>query len=312
MIVTASSTLPDTGADTAELPRCLVSANNLIGESPIWCAQGQQLVWADIEQQRVYQLDVPTHQLTVFAVDLGLTALVPTTAGDWIAASRTGLHRLNADFQITYALLDPESDRSGIRLNDAVADRQGRLWTGSLCDDDLASPVGHLYRLDPDLRCTPADEGFAVANGLCLSPDSRTLYAVDMFHRTIRQYDHDPVTGQLGPARFFVRLAEREGLPDGLCCDADGGVWVCHWGGGCVSRYDATGQLSYRLSLPVSQPTRCTFGGPDLRDLYICSARFGLSAEALATEPLAGGLFTVRVPWQGLPEPVFDVAKLPR
>jgi sugar lactone lactonase YvrE len=108
----------------------------------------------------------------------------------------------------------------------------------------------------------------------------------------------------------FVQLAEHEGKPDGLCCDTAGGIWVCHWGGGCISRFDALGQLSHRIVLPVSQPTRCTFGGPDLRDLYICSARFNLPEEALEKEPLAGSVFTTRVPWTGLPEPVFDVGNL--
>ncbi|WP_394168506.1 SMP-30/gluconolactonase/LRE family protein [Saccharospirillum alexandrii] len=307
----ASIPLPDTSRDSCESLRCLVRLNNVIGESPVWCADRQHLVWADIEQQRVYQLDIPSNHLTEFPVDIGITALVPTSSGDWIAASRTGLYRLTPDFQTAYLLLDPEADRPGIRLNDAIADRQGRLWTGSLCDDRLDAPVGRLFRLDPDLRCTQSDAGFAVANGLCTSPDNRTLYAVDMFNHSIRQYTHDPVTGELGPARVFVQLAEHEGKPDGLCCDAEGGIWVCHWGGGCVSRFDARGQLSYRLQLPVSQPTRCTFGGPDLRDLFICSARFGLPEAALDNEPLAGSVFTVRVPWTGLPEPAFEAGKLP-
>lgn len=285
-----------------ESPRCVLPCADVIGESPIWCAESATLVWADIESDRIHRFHPDSGQHSAHSVDIGITALVPTDAGDWIAASRSGLFRLNADFKTTAFLLDPTSNEPDTRLNDAVADRAGRLWTGSLCEAELERSVGALYRLDAKFNCDPVDQGFAVANGIASSPDGKRLYAVDMFHRQIRCYDLNPVSGELGAARIFTTLAEDEGKPDGLCCDDQGGLWVCHWGGGCVSRFAPDGSLSTRLYLPVSQVTRCTFGGPELRDLFICTAQFELSAAELEREPDAGGLFHIRVPWSGLPE----------
>ena len=295
-----------TASVASDTPQCVVRARNVIGESPIWLAESGVLVWADIESRRVYRYDARSGQVQEIPVDFDITALVPTSRGDWIAASRTGLYRVGTDFDWTRRIGDPEESRDGIRLNDSVADQCGRLWTGSLNESNLESADGRLYRLGHDLSISAADQGFAVANGVCMSPDRTRLYAVDMFHGDIRRYDHNPETGQIGPPSVWVHIDESEGKPDGLCCDREGGVWVCHWGGGCVSRFDPAGRLSHRIQLPVSQPTRCTFGGADLTELYICSARFELTPEAHAAEPEAGGLFRVRVPWAGLPEPRFS------
>lgn len=296
---------PPAAATPADTPLCVARTRNVIGESPVWLAESGVLVWADIENRRVYRYESRSGKVRESPVDFDITALVPTSRGDWIAASRTGLYRVGTDFDWKRRIGDPEEGRDGVRLNDAVADHCGRLWTGSLNESNLTSPDGRLYRLGHDLSIVEADLGFAVANGVCMSPDRTRLYAVDMFHGDIRRYDHSPLTGQIGPPSVWVRIDESDGKPDGLCCDRDGGVWVCHWGGGCVSRFDPAGRLTYRIRMPVSQPTRCTFGGADLTELYICSARFELTPENLAAEPEAGGLFRVKVPWIGLPEPRF-------
>lgn len=288
-------------------PRCVLPCADVIGESPIWLAERAMLVWADIESDRIHCYQPDSGQHRIHSVDLGITALVPSDAGDWIAASRSGFFRLDANFKTVDFIVDPAAGAEGVRLNDAVADRAGRLWTGSLYEPDLANPQGALYRLDAEFNCQRVADGFAVANGIAASPNGKRLYAVDMFHRQIRCYDLNPASGALGPARIFAELDADEGMPDGLCCDDQGGLWVCHWGGGCVSRFDAAGQLSTRIHLPVSQVTRCTFGGPDLRDLYICTAGFELSAAERERQPEAGGLFQLRVPWSGLPEPRVNV-----
>lgn len=296
---------PTAGTTPSNIPLCVARTRNVIGESPVWLAESGVLVWADIESRRVHRFEARSGKTEEIPVDVDITALVPTSRGDWIAASRTGLYRIGAGFDWKRHIGDPEEGRDGIRLNDAVADHCGRLWTGSLNESNLSSPDGRLHRLGHDLSIGTADQGFVVANGICMSPDRTRLYAVDMFHGDIRRYDHNPETGQIGPSSVWVHIDESEGKPDGLCCDREGGVWVCHWGGGCVSRFDPAGRLSHRIQLSVSQPTRCTFGGADLTELYICSARYELTPEALATEPEAGGLFRVEVPWVGMPEPRF-------
>lgn len=305
--VASGLALENMGVDPSLQAECIVDAANVLGESPVWSARNSCLYWADIESQRVYEFDATSHRHREMALDIGVTAIAPCSNGQWLAASRTGLYLLDESFSRSHFLLNVESNHSYLRFNDAVADRQGRLWAGTLNERQLDSPDGKLYRIDNQWHCEPLAEGFAVANGIAFSPDGAALYVVDMFRREIRVYDHDQATGALTNPRIFIRLCDAEGMPDGLTVDRDGGLWVCHWDGCCVSRYDETGTLVWRLMLPVSRVTRCTFGGDDLHDLYITTARFGLDDEALSREPQAGGLFRVRVPWQGLAESQFHL-----
>ena len=90
-----------------------------------------------------------------------------------------------------------------------------------------------------------------------------------------------------------------------MTVDSEGFVWIAVYGGGAVRRYTPSGELALVVELPVTQPTSCTFGGADLRDLYITSARQHLTPAELADQPLAGGLFRCRPGPAGLPATEF-------
>jgi sugar lactone lactonase YvrE len=114
-------------------------------------------------------------------------------------------------------------------------------------------------------------------------------------------FDFDATNGSLHARRPFAEIAPDDGLPDGMAIDADGGVWVCLFGGGALRRYDPSGRLDIELGLPVSNPTCPVFGGADLRTLFITTARHRLSAEQLQREPLAGSVLAVDPGIAGLP-----------
>jgi sugar lactone lactonase YvrE len=115
------------------------------------------------------------------------------------------------------------------------------------------------------------------------------MYYVDSATRRIDVLDYDRATGAATNRRTVVEVDR--GLPDGLCVDASGAIWVALWGGAAVRRYTPDGRLDTEIELPVGQPTACAFGGPDLTDLYVTTARTGLSGEAL-TE-LAGSVLVI-------------------
>jgi sugar lactone lactonase YvrE len=91
--------------------------------------------------------------------------------------------------------------------------------------------------------------------------------------------------------RTAVRVPPEVGKPDGLTIDAEGGIWVAIYGGSAVHRYSADGKLEDVVSLPCSHVTAVTFGGPDLRDLYITTSRENLPDGA---EPDAGSMYRTR------------------
>src|SRR5690606_15652698 len=140
-----------------------------------------------------------------------------------------------------------------------------------------------------------------------MSPDGRTLYHVDTVNRQVLAFDVDD-SGGLAGKRLFARVERPGAYPDGPVVDRDGNVWIGLFGGWGVACHSPQGRLLHTLPLPVAQCTKVAFGGDDLRTLYITTAAIGLSEEELARQPLAGGLFRVRVDTPGLPQNLHGAA----
>ena len=105
--------------------------------------------------------------------------------------------------------------------------------------------------------------------------------------------------------RLLVETRGNKGRPDGSTVDAEGFLWNAEFGGGRVIRYAPDGRVDRVVSLPVTQPSSCAFGGSRLDILYVTSATQRLTPEQLDAQPLAGGLFAIDVGVRGLPEPEY-------
>jgi len=194
-------------------------------------------------------------------------------------------------------LSDPEQDRPENRFNDGKCDPAGRFWAGTMLNGAGESdpPHGSLYSLDAHHHVQHRLSGVRISNGICWSPDKTTMYFVDSPNRWVDAFDYDDATGAIGNRRVAVTVPREYGMPDGMTIDAEGMLWVAGWGGGQVSRWDpATGKFLETIAVPASQSSACAFGGPNLDELYITSARIGLDAATLAHEPHAGSLFVAR------------------
>ncbi len=167
---------------------------------------------------------------------------------------------------------------------------------------DFAPGAGSLYRLDTDLSVHRVLGDVTVSNGLAWSFDRRTLYYIDSPTRVVSAFDYDDEAGTITGRRVAVTVPEELGSPDGMTIDSEGKLWVAHWGAGAVCRWDPDGgHLLEKIDVPAAHTTSCAFGGEDLGDLYITTARSGRSREDLEAQPLAGGLFRVRPGARGVP-----------
>lgn len=181
-----------------------------------------------------------------------------------------------------------------MRLNDAKADATGAVWAGSMNNDDESSPDGCVHRIDAASGVAEvADTGYYVANGPAIHPDGTWMLHTDSALRTIYAFDLDAARGALSNRRVWKTLNEVEGYPDGMNFDAEGCLWLAHWGAGCISRYAPEGRLLRRVALPTAHISNVCFGGEGLDRLFVTSARVGLTAQQLSDQPLAGALFEV-------------------
>jgi sugar lactone lactonase YvrE len=286
-------------------PEQVAKACNVIGEGPRWNAAEQRLYWVDfIEKQNIHSWHPATQELRTYPTEAPVTALGFRRSGDLIVATggQIATYSLASQKLSSFTSLD---DRPGMRLNDGAVDADGRFWVGSMHSEKQDEPHGSLYRFDVDGSVHKMDSEITVSNGLGWSPDRRTFYFIDTFRRVIYAYDFSAAAGTIGNRRVFARTVESDGYPDGLAVDAEGHVLVAFWGGWKVVRYDPDGKQEREIRFPVANPTACAFGGRDLDELYVTTARLALTPDELANQPLAGDLFRVRLGIQGQEEALF-------
>jgi sugar lactone lactonase YvrE len=278
-------------------------ATAVLGEGPYWVPEDSALLWVDIPNGQLFRTEFPsgaTQSMSLGAVSAAFPALGGgiLTAGD----NRLMLHTpptAAGDTWVSLTIAEVPA-REGIRFNDASVDPAGRIWVGSMHIAE-SEPLGTLYRLDPGRVLTPVLKGVTVSNGIGWSPDGSRMYYADSPLRQIDVFDYDPATGEAFQRRTFADLSRVEGIPDGLTVDLDGCIWVALWGGGALRRFTPDGEQDAVIPLPVSRPTSCAFGGPDLTDLFVTTASIDLTDDQLAAEPLAGRLLRLHPGPSGLP-----------
>jgi L-arabinonolactonase len=104
---------------------------------------------------------------------------------------------------------------------------------------------------------------------------------------------------------LFAGTKELPGDVDGSSVDAEGYLWNARYDGGCLIRFSPDGKVDQIVKLGVSKPTHVTFGGPNLKTMYVTTARFRLPADRLAAAPASGGVLAMEVDVAGLPEPLY-------
>ncbi len=297
--------MPPGGRLAGVKPRLLdiIEVGNTLGEGVQWNAATESLWWTDIQARLLYQYHLPTCRLSKFSTPERLCSFgFVENKADFIAAFARGFALYNPVSQDITWLSRPGGLSHGIRFNDGKTDRQGRFWAGTMVEngDPAIRREGSLYSLDGSFVLHKHETDIGISNGLCWSPESKYLYFADSARRTIYSYEFDPDSGAIENRKVFVETG-RGAFPDGAEIDSNGCLWSAHWGAGRVVRYTPEGKTDAVLTLPVSQPTCVTFGGPGHELLFITSAGDGLDDDKLCKEPHAGDVFVFQVGVSGLP-----------
>jgi sugar lactone lactonase YvrE len=282
-------------------PELVLDAKAQLGEGPSWDAVTQTLYWINIYAGEIHAFSPESGSDRVIPLGESIGCLAPTKNGELIVASQSGIALLDPATSLRTSLASPEAGLPGNRFNDGKCDPAGRFLAGTM-DNAEVEASGSLYSLSPNGILKTLLSGVRISNGLAWSPDYATLYFIDTPTRTVKAYAYDVGTGDMAKPREAISLPAELGWPDGMTSDTEGNLWIAMWGGAALTKWNpATGRLLQTIPMPALNVTSCAFGGKDLTDLYITSARKGLSAEQLAKYPLTGGLFILRTDVQGMP-----------
>lgn len=300
----AISTRPRPRNSTGTEIECVLPWGAQLGEAPVWHSDENRLYWVDILQPAVYRFDPQTGVNEECKLRKLVSAVLPRAGGGLMAATQDGIEILDFDTGSLIPFADPETDVAENRLNDAKVGPGGSIWVGSM-RLDASKPSGGLFRITSQGTVERKESGLTVSNGMDWSPDKSTFYFVDTVPGVIYAYDSEQGSGSLSNRRVFAEIPKHDGRADGLTVDSEGGVWCAIWDGWCVRRYSPNGDLDRTIDMPVPRPTSVCFGGPDMKTLFITSARTRLPASTLSESPLSGGLFAFKPGEHGLPSPSF-------
>ncbi len=284
---------------------CILPWGAQLGEAPIWHIEENLLYWVDILHPAVFRFDPKTGVNEVCLPRKLVSAVLPRTGGGVMVATQDGIEALDFETGNLTAFADPENGLNENRLNDAKVGPGGAIWVGSM-RLDASKPSGGLFRVTSEGVVERKESGITVSNGLGWSPDNMTFYFVDTVPGLIYAYDSEPGKGTLSNKRVFARISEKEGRPDGLTVDSEGGIWCAIWDGWCLHRYLPDGTLDRKIDMPVPRPTSVSFGGENYETMFVTSARTRLPASTLSEAPLSGGLFAFNPPESGLAAQLFS------
>ncbi|MDP5276592.1 SMP-30/gluconolactonase/LRE family protein [Chengkuizengella axinellae] len=277
----------------------IVDSKSLLGEGPCWDEQKQCLYWVDILQEKLHIYDPKEESNTTIQLDQAPGAVVKRSSGGLVLAMLDGFFAYDLHTNQFTQIIDPESHLPENRFNDGKCDPAGRFWAGTM-RLDLKNDLAALYCLDTNLSVRKMIHPVSTSNGLAWSQDHKTMYYIDTPTQQVVAYDYSIESGEITNKKVAVEIPAAEGGPDGMTIDAEGKLWVAHWGGYKVSRWDPqTGKQIDEIKVPAKQVTSCTFGGDNLDELFITTANVGLESVELEKFPHSGGLFSIKTNIKG-------------
>lgn len=266
-----------------------------LGEGPIWDARTQTLYWLDILNKRIYADGNMLIELDEF-----IGCIAPRENGGLVLTKRFSFWTFEPASVRANLILSLTDEPVNNRFNDGKCDPRGRFIAGTM-DMNEKDPTGSLYSFDGK-SATKILGDVTISNGMAWSTDHKTFYYIDTPTRIVRAFDYDLDTGAIANPRKVVYVPESLGWPDGMTSDTRGNLWIAMWGGAKMTKWNPnTGELLEQISVPAMNVSSCVFGGKDMNELYMTSARKGLNEAALMQYPLTGGVFRLETNVEGMP-----------
>lgn len=259
----------------------------ILGEGPLWSKRDQCVYWVDILSHNLHAYYLNGESKTWhFPEPIGW--VIEREKGGFIAGLMSGFAEVTLDPLTIKHIATPYPHEPENRLNDAKADDRGRIWAGSM-HKPITKVSGAFYRLNTDLSWQEVDGPYKIANGPTFSADHARVYHTDTGRNEV--YVFDVIDGELANKTLWLTFPEDWGGPDGMTTDAQGGIWIAHWGPGRITRFNPDATVDFSIDMPAKQITSLCFAGDSLDRVFVTSA-----AENLPEDREGGTLFEIPAP----------------
>jgi D-xylonolactonase len=284
--------------------KCIWKTEAELGEGVRYHPDDNTVWWVDILGQKIFRLDLSSQEKTEWHTPETVGCTFAGKNGDVLALFKKSIVRLNIETNEFETVIEFPNEPDSNRFNDGTVGPDGCMWVGSM-DFDFKDPTGQIYRIDRDLKIATMDSDYIVVNGPAFNNSGDKMYVNETMLSEIYVYDVSLNSGLLTNKKLFAKFSKGEGLPDGICVDREGGLWVAVVTGGRVRRYNPDGSIDREIAIPSPTVTSVAIGGLDNKTLFVTTGRILMDAETLASYPLSGSLFAIKIEQNGSDNCIF-------
>ena len=286
-------------------PEVIWKAKTLLGEGTLWVPSQSSIFFVDIKKKKILIFNLKTSKKKIIKLDKEIGFLSHIKKNIFILGLKSELRVVNLKTKKTLNSIIIEKDKPLNRLNDGKTDPEGRLWFGSMDNLERNIQNGSLYCLDKKLKLNKVDEKYIITNGPAFI-NEKNFYHTDSRLKNIYKIKVNSKL-KLIKKKIFLKFNKKIGSPDGMTIDNKNNLWVCHYGGACITVYNSRGKKIHKIDLPAKNITNCAFGGVNNSELFITSAIKGLKKSDIKKYNLSGSLFKVKTNCKGITSKSFRI-----
>ena len=286
-------------------PKAIWKAKTILGEGTLWVPSHNSIYFVDIKNKDILSLNIKTNKKNIIKLDKEIGFLAHIKKDIFVLGLKSEIRIMNIKNKEILKSIKIEEDKPLNRINDGKIDLKGRLWFGTMDNPERKIKNGSLYCLDKKLTLHKVDSKYFITNGPAFI-DENTFLHTDSGRKTIFKIKINKKYKIIKKTKF-LKFSKTDGSPDGMTVDSKKNVWVCHFGGACITVYNSKGKKIHKVELLAKNITNCTFGGIKRNEIFVTSALKGMKKEEINKYNLSGSLFHIKTNIKGVISKSFNI-----
>ncbi len=286
-------------------PKAIWKAKTILGEGTLWVPSQNSIYFVDIKKKNIFILNTKSKKKRIIKVNKEIGFLAHIEKNIFILGLKSELRIINLKTKKIIKSIKIEKDKPLNRINDGKTDFLGRLWFGTMDNPERRIKNGSLYCLDKNLILHKIDTKYYITNGPAFINNDTFLHT-DSRRKIIFKIKINKNFKIIKKTKF-IKFSKKDGSPDGMTIDSKKNIWICHFGGACITVYNLKGKRIYKIQLPAKNITNCTFGGTNKNEIFVTSALKGLKKNEIKKFNLSGSLFNIKTNIKGLVSKPFKI-----
>ncbi len=286
-------------------PKAIWKAKTILGEGTLWVPSQNSIYFVDIKKKNILTFNTKTKKKKIIKVNKEIGFLSHIKINIFILGLKSELRFINLKTKKIIKSIQIEKSKPLNRINDGKTDSQGRLWFGTMDNSERKIKNGSLYCLDKKLILHKVDTNYYITNGPAFI-NKYTFLHTDSRRKIIFKIKINK-NFKIVKKTKFIKFSKKDGSPDGMTIDTKKNIWVCHFGGGCITVYNLKGTRIHKIKLPAKNITNCTFGGINKDELFVTSALKGMKKKEIKKFSLSGSLFKIKTNSKGIVSKSFKI-----